>query len=184
MGYPVITRLGINQFWYRYWNSSLNYNLQSQQFRLLELFLKSYLKYGLLQHNNIFFHEYWFAKKYKFKRTLKHYHFSIKYFRQAYLTDHIVGTKVKFLIRKNTFEYFPMRSWFFKYGGWIVIMVKWFIPNKFANPKYYRQDIYKSVVSLIPLYKESANADFIYYKRLRYLVAFLSTTKSFFNYKL
>nr|QPL15896.1 ribosomal protein S3a [Strombidium sp.] len=179
MGYPVVTRLGINQTWYNQWSPDKNYPLRTQQFNLTKKFLKIYLTYGIMSHSNIFIHEYWYNKKFKFRRTLKHYLFITKYFRQAYLTDHIVGTKVKFLIRKRTFEYFPMRYWFYKYFNWVIILVKWFVPNKFSNQKYYRINVYKAVGAIFPNHTLKYSKNKSYYKRFNYFLKFIVLLKNY-----
>jgi len=177
MGYPVITRLGINQNWYNQWLGDKNYNLKTQQFRLVKKFVNVYITYGIMSHSNIFVHEYWYFKKFKFRRTLKQYLFMTNYFRQAYLTDHIVGTKVKFLIRKRTYEYFPMRYWMYKYFNWVLILVKWFVPNKFSNTKYYRQTVYRAVGALLPYFNKKYSAWSSYYLRFKF---FLNYFKNFY----
>lgn len=139
MGFPVITRLGINQFWYKHWNTDKRYSLRVGQVRSAELFIKLFLKYGFYVYTNTLIHEYWFHKSFKRRRVAKHLNQNWHYFRKAFMTDHIAGTKDQFLIRKETFEFFPMKTWFFKYLKWVVVMVKWFVPDKFTNLKYYKR---------------------------------------------
>jgi hypothetical protein len=58
MGYPVVTRIGINQFWYHHWYSDVNYSSNLKQDNLFDKLVYMYLRYGLTLQNNPFFHEY------------------------------------------------------------------------------------------------------------------------------
>jgi hypothetical protein len=61
---PVITRLGVNQFWYRHWYNDFGVNfLRSLHAgNLVESLLKIYLDYGLFFRSNPLVHTYWFSK--------------------------------------------------------------------------------------------------------------------------
>ncbi len=139
MGFPVITRLGINQFWYNHLHSDRRYAMRLGQVRVTELFIKLFLKYGFCIYTNTMLHEYWFYKSFKRRRIHLHQKHNWQYFRRAFMIDHIANTKDQFLIRKETFEFFPMRTWIFKYLKWVIVMVKWFVPDKFTNLKYYKR---------------------------------------------
>ena len=69
MGNPVITRLGINQFWYKHWYSDSSRQLNLKQDDSLSLLLDLYLNYGLTFKSNPFIHEYWYKRFSKKIRT-------------------------------------------------------------------------------------------------------------------
>ena len=65
MGYPVLTRLGLNQFWYKNWYSDINFKSNFKQDKIFINLVKFYLTYGLTFISNIFFNEYFFTKNSK-----------------------------------------------------------------------------------------------------------------------
>ena len=48
MGYPVVTRIGLSQFWYKHWQPDLTQNSKEniQQDVLFETLIEAYLNYG------------------------------------------------------------------------------------------------------------------------------------------
>ena len=58
MGNPVITRLGINQFWYKHWYSDTTTSQNIKQDDSFEKLINIYLNYGLSFNTNPFIHEY------------------------------------------------------------------------------------------------------------------------------
>ena len=135
MSYPIITRLGINQFWYRHWYTDKLYSSSINQDFSIKLLLKTFLKYGLYQLNNIFIHEYWYNKKFKTKRYNKFFIQNTIFFRRFYFSNNIVGVEHSYLIRKVTPEYFPMKLWLFRYNNWVIISWHWFKPQKTNKKK-------------------------------------------------
>lgn len=130
MGHPVVTRLGVNQFWYKHWYSDKNKQMNLKQDDAFEQLLNLYLNYGLTFKHNPFIHEYWykkFSKKIKIQdQELK----NIKFFRRFFYTNHNLSIEHTYLVRHKTPEYFPMRHWVLKYGGWVILQVHWFKPLK------------------------------------------------------
>jgi hypothetical protein len=130
MGHPVVTRLGINQFWYKHWYSDTNKQMNLKQDDSFGQLLTLYLNYGLTFKTNPFIHEYWykkFSKKIRIKdQELK----NIKFFRRFFYTNNNLSIEHSYLIRHRTAEYFPMRHWVLKYGGWVILQVHWFKPLK------------------------------------------------------
>ncbi len=133
MGHPVITRIGINQFWYRHWYSDTNYSNNLKQDNLFDKLVYLYLKYGLTFQNNPFFHEYWYRKTNKPVRTKFFTRKNIKFFRRFYYQNTTLSIEHSFLLRKETAEYFPLRTWILKYGNWVVVCVQWYKPMKGKN---------------------------------------------------
>ena len=131
MGYPVITRLGISQFWYNHWYSDSNHTYlknfkQDQTF--IRLF-KLYIKYGLTFSNTVFFHEHFFNKQSRSTRT-NSFIKNLKYYRRFYFSNEKLGIEHSYFLRYRTGEYFPLRLWLIKYSGWIIICFNSFKPIK------------------------------------------------------
>jgi len=138
MSNPSITRLGINQFWYKHWISDLNYSQNLQQDKLLTLLIKLYFDYGLSHKSNIFVHEYWYkfnnSKRIKLQSEFRAYN---SFFRRFFYSNDVVGIEHTFLLRNKTPEYFPMNLWLFKYMNWVIISVNWFKPLKQKTQKHH-----------------------------------------------
>jgi hypothetical protein len=153
MGYPVVTRLGINQFWYRHWYTDTFYKQNAQQDSMFERFIMLYVNYGTTFKNNVFIHEYWYSKPSKAVRTLplKSY---MKYHRRFYYSNSLLGIEHSFLLRNHSGEYFPMRCWILKYNNWVILSLKFFKPLKIKTPNYTRANRKTSI--------SSATSDFNY----------------------
>ena len=111
MGNPVITRLGIQQFWYHHWYSDSSKSLNLQQDKLFENLLNTYLMYGLQVRENLFIHEYWYSGSKNFKNLRLNYGNSKHhlFYRRHYYLNNVVGIEHNFLLRNTTAEYFPLR---------------------------------------------------------------------------
>nr|YP_010049536.1 ribosomal protein S3a [Strombidium cf. sulcatum]QPL15941.1 ribosomal protein S3a [Strombidium cf. sulcatum] len=184
MGFPVVTRLGINQFWYKYWSTDKRYSLRLSQVKVTNSFIKLFLKYGFYIYTNTLLHEYWFYKSFKRRRVLLHQKHNWQYFRRAFMTDHIAGTKDQFLIRKETLEFFPMRTWIFKYLKWVIVMVKWFVPDKFTNIKYYKKVITKSQSNILHLIDPDHTFSIELFNRIKLYSSFIELNKTKFRYSI
>jgi hypothetical protein len=130
MGNPVITRLGINQFWYKHWYSDTTQALNIKQDDSFEKLINIYLNYGLVFKTNPFLHEYWYRKFAHKIRVFDQEERNTKFFRRFFYTNDNLSIEHTYLIRNRTGEYFPMRTWVMKYGGWVIICVNWFKPLK------------------------------------------------------
>ena len=130
MGNPVITRLGINQFWYKHWYSDNFYSQTLQEDALLTTFVSFYLNHAAAFKTNPFLHEYWYKNTFKPTRIDKHQYKNLQNFRKYSYTNTRLGIEHSYLIRYKTGEYFPMRLWIMRYGGWIFLSVSWFKPVK------------------------------------------------------
>lgn len=74
-------------------------------------------------------HEYWFKPKVKKSRTLPS-RFYMHYYKRHFYSHEILGIEHTFLIRHRTGEYFPFKTWYMNYNGWIIVCMHWFKPNK------------------------------------------------------
>ena len=153
MGHPVITRLGVNQFWYRHWYTDNSYSQNCHQDLMFEKFVMLYVDYGTNYNHNMFIHEYWYTKPSKQIRLapLKTY---MKHYRKFFYSNTTLGIEHSFLLRNHSGEYFPMRCWILKYNKWIIISLKFFKPLKV---KYFNPYTERSKTSL-----SSAITDFNY----------------------
>jgi hypothetical protein len=145
MGYPVITRLGLNQFWYRHWNADTNsyFSENITQDKLFIKLIKFYLNYGLNFSQNIFFSEYFFTKFFKSYKS-KMSKLNVNFFRKFYFSNTTLGIEHAYLIRVKTGEYFPLRVWCIKYSSWIILSFHCFKPvkkkHKFFNK--FKKELY------------------------------------------
>lgn len=129
MGFPVITRLGINQFWYKHWCSKKNFFLNTKQDKLFFKLFKVYINYGITFPTSIFFHEYFFTRKYRHMRhkiVFKNW----KHFRKIFFSCDSLEIEHSYFSRKKSGEFFPLRLWLFRYGSWIIIAFACFKPFK------------------------------------------------------
>ena len=105
---PVITRLGVNQFWYKHWYSDTMHADYLKQDKFLTKLIRLYLNYGLTYKSNLFIHEYWYKPNYKRLRTENTLDYS-KCFRRFFYTNDTLGIEHSYLLRNKTPEYFPMK---------------------------------------------------------------------------
>jgi len=136
MGYPVVTRLGVNQFWIKHWYSDCNTQENLQHDKVFEKLLLLYLNYGMSYPANIFFHSYYFTKAARtpsFSTPEK----NIRYFRRVFYSHPTLPIQHSYLIRKCSSEYFPMRLWHVKYNNWVILAFNCFRPlkQKFSDIK-------------------------------------------------
>jgi hypothetical protein len=104
MGYPVVTRIGINQFWYHHWYSDVNYSSNLKQDNLFDKLVYMYLRYGLTLQNNPFFHEYWYRKTNKPLRTKLLNSKNNKFFRRFFYENTTLSIEHSFFLRNETGE--------------------------------------------------------------------------------
>ena len=129
MGYPVVTRLGVNQFWIKHWYSDCNAQENMQHDKLFEKLLLLYLNYGLSYPTNIFFHDYYFSKAYR-RPGFSNSEQQSKYFRRFFYSNSVLTIQHSYLIRNRAGEYFPMRLWHVKYNNWVILAFNCFRPLK------------------------------------------------------
>ena len=135
MGNPVITRLGIQQFWHNHWYSDTHVSSNLQQDRLFQNLLNLYLTYGLNIRENLFIHEYWYGNNKRIKSLKLSYPkvTHTMFYRRYHYLNNIVGIEHNFLLRNTTAEYFPLKLWLFKFNNWVILNVTWFKPMKGRN---------------------------------------------------
>jgi hypothetical protein len=136
----VITRLGINQFWYKHWytDTSTMYARQLHQDRAVERLLRIYLSYGLTYQNNPMCHEYWHDNSNKQGR-LSLYRSNMRFFRRFFYTNDIVGIEHSYFIRNFSGDHFPFKLWILRYMGWFIVSIHWFKPVKWKKSIYRRR---------------------------------------------
>ena len=140
MSNPVITRLGVNQFWYKHWYSDTMHSEYLKQDKFITKLIRLYLDYGLTYKSNLFIHEYWYKPKYSQLRTGHTLDYT-KSFRRFFYTNDTLGIEHSYLIRNKTPEYFPMKLWLFRYSGWFIVSIKWFKPRKTKRKRFRRTGV-------------------------------------------
>ena len=130
MGNPVITRLGINQFWYKHWYSDTRYHQTIKEDATFTTFIEFYLNHGIIRKSNPFIHEYWYRRVSKKIRVHDQEYQNLQAFRRYYYTNERLGIEHSYFIRHRTGEYFPMRLWIMRYGEWLFLSAHWFKPLK------------------------------------------------------
>lgn len=132
MSNPVITRVGINQFWYKHWftDTTASRTLNYRQDELIDLLITTYLNYGLSHTTHPLVHKYWYKSQIVAEANLLHFNKNLKFFRQFSYTNETLSIGHKFLIRKHSGEYFPLRNWLMRFGKWLIVIVAWFKPLK------------------------------------------------------
>jgi hypothetical protein len=174
MGYPVITRLGINQFWYKHWYSDKTlYSNKIQQLNLIETLLTFYLKHGLDYKSNFFIHEYWY-KSSKFNYRSDVFNYQLKnYFRRYFYTHSTLSIEHNYLLRNSTQEYFPMRTWVLQYHNWLVFSIQWFKPAKTKHDNLYT----RSVSFVGGIHKKNINKNLLTNRSKLFLIFMLRNFK-------
>ena len=180
MSNPVITRLGVNQFWYNHWFSSNNYSANVTQDSINETFIKHYIDYGVSFNNNIFIHEHWHSKKFRKIRTHPSRAY-MQYYRRHYYSNDVVGIEHSYLIRYKTGEYFPLRTWYMKFGGWSIISIQWFKPDKVKNSVKFKTPYSRDVTGAYYRQPSSRNDNRFNLYHAKLLLNFKSK-KLFYNF--
>lgn len=126
---PVITRLGVNQPWYKHWYSDTMFSKLLNQDKSIETFIIWYLSFGIDFKINPLLSSYWYLRQSK-STNLKFTTYNMRFFRRYFYSNDIVGVEHSYFIRNHTGEYFPFRVWVMRYGGWIILVVTWFKPRK------------------------------------------------------
>lgn len=123
MSSPTINRWGLNTFWYHFWYTDKYYTKYIQQDALFIKLLNLYLYFGLYTPRSFFYKPYWFYKKNTPNNVSK-------YFRYITVKNRILHTVSTYRLRSTLSDIYPMRLWFLRYSGWIIINVYWFQPFK------------------------------------------------------
>ena len=162
MGYPVVTRLGVNQFWIKHWYSDCNAQENIQHDKVFEKLLLLYLNYGLSYPTNIFFHDYYFTKAYR-RPGFSNLEQQTKYFRSFLYSHSVLTIQHSYLIRNRSSEYFPMRLWHVKYNNWVILAFNCFRPLKQKHSRrrvFEKRDANGVAVSLSTTTSASASRRF------------------------
>lgn len=128
---PIITRLGVNQYWYRHWYTDKNsvQPLAIHTDNLISKLLNIYLNYGLFFKKNIILNHYWFPFKKSLKTKLLDNR-NKKLFRRYHYINASVNFEHAYSIRIQSGEYFPMKTIHLRYKYWYIVCMHWFKPVK------------------------------------------------------
>lgn len=120
---PVINRLGVNTFWYRFWYSDVSYSNNLKQDLIFSKLLNIYLYYGINLPNTLFFSNYWYKSNLQSINKVNYYrHFTFK--------NKILGIESAYRLRTKITDIYPMKLWLLRFNNWIIINFYWFQPNK------------------------------------------------------
>lgn len=163
MSSPSINRWGLNLFWYRYWYSDTNYQLNIQCDEIFNKLIYYYLFYGIIFPKNIFFNKYWYNFKFNIKTNININH-NKKYYRFVEFKNEFTKEKIlkKFRI-KMKFLYFS-KIWIFKYQNWLILNFYVFQPLKQKNIKILKNKIE------INFFKKKNTNNKIFFKSLFYFI--------------
>jgi hypothetical protein len=181
MGYPVITRLGTNQFWYKHWYSDKLYATNIQQLDLLETLINFYLKHGLSYTSNFFIHEYWYKHAVTAGLRSEVVDQQLKsYFRRYFYAHSVLSIEHNYLLRHKTQEYFPMRTWVLKYHNWVIFSIQWFKPVKTKQ----KQTFLRSASFVGAIHKTGQNHLYSHRPKLilMYMIRSLKYNNSMYNF--
>jgi len=178
MGNPLITRLGINQFWYKSWYSDKFFSANLHQDNLFEVLLKLYLNYGLTFSTNPFWNDYWYNKSTSKGFTPTHIK-NINFFRRFFYTNDVLNIEHSYLLRNRTGEYFPLRLWLLKHNNWVILSVKWFKPQKTKNLSNFRDYSPSYVKSIHVSGRDSVGANRLKLVMLFFLLKLNSLKKEY-----
>lgn len=120
---PIVTRSGVNVFWYHFWYSYKTYNTRVHKNKLVLNLIKIFLRYGLNLPKNIFFSKYWF-RNYKTIYKPKHY------FRWSVFINNLSGLESKHRLRLTSNLFYKSKTHLFIYNKWLIIITQWFDPDK------------------------------------------------------
>lgn len=138
MGNPIVTRLGITQFWYKNWHNNFHFSKTFKIMCTLEKIVNTYFNYGIFYQNNFFHHSFWYKnlllkqnilEKNIFKKNL--------YFRKYFFSHQTLTIEHSYYIRLKTPEYFPLKLYIMKYRNWVIASLQWFKPLKKSNKILY-----------------------------------------------
>ena len=183
MSSPVITRLGLNQFWYKYWYSDTFFSKLLNQDRLIETFVTWYLSYGLQFFRNPLISNYWYDVDNK-SVVSNFFSFNMRYLRRYFYSNDVVGVEHSYFLRNHSGEYFPFRLWLFRFCGWLILSVSWFKPRKKKLKQTFKNDKNYSQVSSFSFFNHKTKGNlFLRSKILFYfLVKVISKTQPNYNF--
>lgn len=156
MSHPGINRWGLNLFWYRYWFTDVNMHLDNHLDDLLETFIYSYAKYGVLFNTNPLTNKYWWDSMNKEFGNVYAYNYS-KYFRIFEYRNRSTGELSVYRMRIAVKVQYNSKIWILRCQNWLIINYYCFMPlspnQKLAKSK--RKTQYISAASEFKKYSPS-----------------------------
>jgi len=168
MSNPTINRWGLNLFWYKYWYTDKNYNLNTQIDTAMMHLVHSFLNFGILSYTNIFINNYWA----KFKKNTNYFNeHNTKYFRIMNFKNSISQQIEHFKKRIKIENIYQSKIWILKFQNWIIINFYCFNPliKKNLNLKITSHKNNLSIL-LSPTFQHNSN-----YKRIKFFLLLLLT---------
>lgn len=128
---PIITRLGIKQFWYKHWYTDLQKSFARNLGidKTVELLLTTYLSYGLVRYTNPFINNYWYKGSCKKTPNIPQ-NLDLPWSRRFHYRSARFKFEYSYIRRSHSGEYFPLKLWLMRYKGWVILVINWFKPVK------------------------------------------------------
>jgi len=146
MSNPCASRWGLNTFWHHFWYSDSRYSLYVQQDKLIVELVQLYVQYGTVQHH--VFLKRWFWYKTAAQPACLSWD---RYYRQATSEGRDASEFYTTKIRLGAPETFHMRVSVLRFGGWILVNLYWFQPDKQHNKLSKRSRLVYNTIPLVEL---------------------------------
>lgn len=176
MSNPVISRWGLNLFWYRHWYTDKNYHLSLQHDDAINKLLHTFLNFGISFPVNIFIHKYWF-KNYKYKNYFNEH--VTKYYRIINFKNFITQEINSYNVRIRIENIYQSKIWILKFQHWILVNFYCFTPLKKRQVEAIRNNQWQ----FFDTFLTKSSHHFKNYKRLKFVFFFISNQlRKHFNY--
>ena len=177
---PIITRLGIKQFWYKHWytDAGKTYSKNLRVDTAIEKLLTIYFSYGLLYARSPLIHEYWSTNQ--FKSIRRDYADRCEHwYRRYFYKNSRLNVEHGYVGRIRSGEYFPLKLWAMRYNGWLILIVSWFKPAKTRSKKLFKLDSNRVMLTTSAIVGLSKTKSFNRLKVLLYFFMQAVQTKSY-----
>jgi len=111
------------------WYAERNFASNLQQDKIFTLLINTYLRFGLYAFRDAFYHPYWYMNQTSSRPYLESKTY-LKYFRWKQYTDTQLGVDSIQRFRLEAIDFFHLTTWILRFGGWIIINLYWFKPQR------------------------------------------------------
>lgn len=126
---PTVNRWGINVFWTKMWYAERNFASNLHQDKIFTVLLNTYLRFGLYVFKDMFHTPYWHMNQAHTRPFIGSTTY-LKYFRWRQYTDKALEIDSVQRYRIETIDFFHLTTWILRFGGWVVINLYWFKPQR------------------------------------------------------
>ena len=111
------------------WYAERNFASNLQQDKIFTILLNTYLRFGLYMFRDAFYSPYWHMNQKSLRPFIESSTY-LKYFRWKQFTDKQLGVDSIQRFRLETIDFFYLTTWILRFGGWIIINLYWFKPQR------------------------------------------------------